>query len=269
MAVLGGAEEEELKTKAAVKREQKKLREGKTAKAPGLGGGQRVVDTTAESLRELEVIEAKKQEVVAEAKPKTKPVKVRSKIYRVAKAKVDSEKKYSLPEAIKLLRKITYSKTNNTVELHLTLKEKEMSSEVTLPFSSGQQRRIAIADAATLKQIASGKIDFDVLYASPAQMPQLVQFAKLLGPRGLMPNPKAGTVVADPEATAAKLASQNTISLKADKDGWAIHLTVGKLGQPDSELVGNIQAVLASIPTAKVSKVVLKSTMSPAIKILL
>ena len=269
MAILGSETEEASKQKAAVKREQKKLRGGKTAKAPGLAGGQRVVDTTAESLAEYDQIQAKIKEAAVEpgTPTKAKPVRVRSQTYQGAKAKVDSEHKYPLPDAIKLLRDISYSKANNTVELHITLTEPVGPKDVDLPYSTGRARRIAMADVDTLAKIAAGKIDFDVLLASPADMPSLVKYAKVLGPKGLMPNPKNGTVVDDPEAAAKKLASSNTISLKTEKDTPVIHTVAGKLSMADDQLGQNIAAILASLPTGKIAKVVLKSTMSPAIKL--
>lgn len=275
MAVLGSEDEVQVKAKADVKREQKKLRGGKTAKAPGLAGGQRVVDTTEESLREFEVIQSKLQESqniqLQDQTPKTSTIKkskVRSKAYQAAKAKVNPNQQYSLPDAIKLLRDISYTKTNNTVELHITLKEKGLATEVELPHSTGPARRVAIADETTLAKIAAGKIDFDVLVASPADMPKLVKYAKILGPKGLMPNPKSATLVANPQETAQKLSSSNAISLKTEKDTPVIHTVAGKLTMADDQLGQNITAILASLPAGqKTAKVVLKSTMSPAIKL--
>ena len=244
MAVLGSEEETQIKAKSNVKREQKKLRTGKTAKAPA-----------AEPL--AEVVPAKK----------TKKVRVRSKNYQAAKAKVNPETKYSLSEAIKLLRDISYSKTNDTVELHVTLNEKGISRQVDLPHSTGKARKVAIADEATLAQIEAGKVDFDILLASSDQMPKLVKYAKVLGPKGLMPNPKNGTLVENPEAAAKKLAGSNLVSIKTEKDAPLIHTMVGKLSMTDAQLIDNISIILNSL--SHISKVVLKSTMSPAIKLAL
>ena len=116
-----------------------------------------------------------------------------------------------------------------------------------------------------MAQIAVGKIDFDVLLASPADMSSLVKYAKILGPKGLMPNPKNGTVVTDPKSAKLKFESATSVDLKPDKDGLAMHLVVGKLTMSDELITNNILAILKSLPQA--SKVVLKSTMSPAIKL--
>ncbi len=263
VAIIGSVNEEELKKKAAEKLHQKKLRQGK---------GERVVDTTAESLAELEVVEKKLQESQnlqpQEPTSKTssfKKSRVRSKPYQAAKSKVGVSKVYTISDAIKLLRDISLTKFDATVELHLVLKEKGAPKEVELPHSTGKTRRVAIADEATVAKIESGKIDFDVLYASPNQMGKLVKFAKVLGPKGLMPNPKNGTVVADPTSAIKKL-SDKSVVLKTEKEAPLIHTIVGKLSASDQQLTANIKAILDAFE-GKLVKVVLKSTMSPAIKI--
>ncbi|KKU78514.1 MAG: 50S ribosomal protein L1, partial [Candidatus Amesbacteria bacterium GW2011_GWA2_47_70] len=172
---------------------------------------------------------------------------------------------------IKLLRDVSLTKFDATVELHLVLKEKGLSKEIELPHPTGFARRVAIADDATMAKIAAGKIDFDVLLASPADMPKLVKYAKVLGPRGLMPNPKNGTIVDNPAATAKKLAGSNTISVKTEKDAPLIHTVVGKLSMTDVQLIDNTSVILNSLfpkeSISQISKAVLKSTMSPAIKL--
>jgi large subunit ribosomal protein L1 len=273
MAVLGSTEEEASKSKKAVKLEQKKLREGKVAKAPGLKGGQRVIDTASESLKELEIIEAKNAIASPETSPETpassgkKRVHHRSRAYQTAKAKVDVDKTYPLTKALDLLRIVSMAKFDPAVELHITLKEKGFSKEIELPHATGKTRRIAIADDTTISAIEAGKIDFDVLLTTPAQMPKLVKFAKVLGPRGLMPNPKAGTVVPNPEAVAKTMSSKNTLSLKTEKDAPLIHLSLGKLSFKDEILIKNLSAVLSVLPPNQVRKIVLKSSISPAIKV--
>jgi len=282
-AIIGSPEELDLKAKHAVKLEQKKLREGrpalagKTAKVPGLGGGQRVADSTEESLREYAEIQ-KRQAAVSPSSPTSptevpgtkaaKAPRIRSQAYTAAKSQVDPVKLYPTSEAIELLRKVSYSKTNDTVELHLVLKNRPASDpKVSLPHSTGKSRKIAVFSDAVLKQIDSGKIDFDVLVASPADMPKLVKYAKVLGPRGLMPNPKSGTISDKPQDAASKLAADTLTTLKIDKSAPVIHTTVGKLSLKDNQLSENISAILAIAAPTGLRKVVLKSTMSPAIKL--
>lgn len=273
VAVLGSESEEVDKAKRAVQREQKKLREGKGAKVAGMGGGQRVVDTAAESLAEYDEIQAKNKEIeqevpTEEGKASKRKSRVRSKAYQAAKSKVEAGKTYSIQDAVKLLREVAYSPKNTTVELHLNLRDKGGSWEVELPHATGKTRRIVIADKDTLANIEAGKIDFDVLIASPADMPKLVKFAKVLGPRGLMPNPKTGTVVENPAQAAKKMAASSAVVIKGEKDAPLAHTSIGKLAMTDAQLSDNISAILSAISN-KASKAVLKSTMSPAIKLAL
>ena len=271
ITVIGSPEEQDIKSKRATKLEQKKIREGKmTAKAPGLPGGQRIVDTSEESLREYEEIQKRLAATPVPESTDTpitprRPVRIRSKTYQKAKSQINPDQIYPLPEALKLLRQVSLAKFDGTVELHLTAKNKGIFRTLDLPFSSGKIRRIAVADDKTITNIAAGNIDFDLLLASPDQMPNLVKFAKVLGPRGLMPNPKTGTIVADPATTATKLAAGNSLTLKTEKDAPVIHTIAGKLSQPDAELEANTQAIPPTLPP--LSKAVLKSTMSPAIKL--
>lgn len=242
VAIIGSENEEELRKKESVKREQKKLREYK---------GEKPVATPAPATEEVK---------------KVKLARVRSKPYQTAKAKVDVTKTYATSDAIKLLRNITLTKFDATVELHLVLKEKGISKEIELPHSTGKTRRVAVADDATIAKIESGKIDFDVLYASPDQMGKLVKFAKVLGPKGLMPNPKNGTVVPDPAKSAAAAAGKTSVVLKTEKDAPLIHTVVGKLSMNSELLTQNLKAILTAFE-GHLTKAVLKSTMSPAIKL--
>ena len=271
ITVIGSSQEQEIKSRRAIQLEQKKIREGKkSVKAPGLAGGQRVVDTTAESLAEYEIIEAKRQAAEAlvstKAAPAPKKARTRSATYAKAKSLVDPLKSYPLSDALKLLRTVSLTKFDGTVELHLTTKTKNQSHTVELPFSPGKTRKIGIVDEKFISNLDSGNIDlnFDLLLVSPDLMPKLVKFAKILGPKGLMPNPKTGTIVADPAAAAKKLAGGNSLQLKSEKDAPVIHTFVGKLSQKDPELEANISTVLSVLP---VTKAVLKSTMSPVIKL--
>lgn len=242
VAVIGSEDEEQLRQKAAVKREQKKKRQGK------------VTPVAAEEPKE------------EPQKVNKKMARVRGKSYQAAKSKVDVTKVYATSDAIKLLREVSLTKFDATVELHLVLKEKGVSKEVELPHSTGKTRKIAIADDATIAKIESGQIDFDVLYASPEQMGKLVKFAKILGPRGLMPNPKTGTIVTDPAAAIKKISAKSLV-LKTEKDAPLIHTVVGKLSMTDVQLAANISAIFNCL--SNISKAILKSTMSPGIKLLL
>lgn len=255
ISVLGSEKESLLKAKREVQREQKKIRQSG-----------KVAESVAEPVAEPVVEPAVEKEIVQPKVQTPKKVKVRSKNYIASKTKLDHLRQYSLEEAIKLLRSVSYSKANDTVELHLNLKEKGITKDVSLPHSTGKTRKVAVFGDDVLAQIDSGKIDFDILLAAPSDMAKLVKYAKVLGPKGLMPNPKSGTVVDNPSATAKKMTSENSITLKTEKDAPLIHTTVGKLTASDQQLIANIQAILTTL-SPKVIKAVLKSTMSPAIKL--
>lgn len=118
----------------------------------------------------------------------------------------------------------------------------------------------------TIEKLKEGKIDFDVLVATADMMPKLVPFARLLGPKGLMPNPKNGTLVNDLKK--AKSFSTATITLKTEREAPLIHTVVGKVSQKDEEIVGNIETVLKALGKNKqIVRAFLKSTMSPSAKI--
>jgi large subunit ribosomal protein L1 len=250
VAILGTEDEEAAKKKAAVKREQKKLRKGEGPKP--------------EEVNVEEVLSGAPP--APEEKKSIKKVRVRSKNYQSLKSKVDVTRTYSLSDGIKLLREVSYAKFDPSVELHLSLKDKGVSKDVEMPHSTGKVKRISIANEETLAKIEKGQIDFDVLLASADQMPKIVKFAKVLGPKGLMPNPKTGTVVPNPEKTAKEMSGKNSLYLKTEKDAPLIHTTVGKLSMSDKDLTDNISAVTGAL-SGKTIKIVLKSSMSPAIKL--
>lgn len=189
---------------------------------------------------------------------------MRSKKYQETKAKLDSNKSYSVADVIKRLKEITFVKFNETLELHLNVKKQGLSVNVTLPHQAGKEKKIEIASDATIGKLESGKIDFDVLLATPEMMPKLVKFAKILGPKGMMPNPKNGTLIK--KAEDAKNFS-NSMSIKTEKEAPLIHTSFGKLSQKEEDLVENANAILDAVNRKQIIKAYMKSTMSPSLKI--
>ncbi len=225
----------------------------------GLKGGQRIKTIEAEVLPE-ETPQEKE-----EAK-KSKGPKVRGKKYLEAKAKVKHNALYPVGDAVELVKKTSYSKFDGAVELHLQLKKTGVSANVTLPYSAGKEKKIEVASEDTVKKLTAGKIDFDVLLATPEMMPKLVPFARILGPKGLMPNPKNGTLISDIKK--AKNFSGNTLNIKTEKEAPLIHLRIGKVSQPEKELEANIEAVFKALGgTKQIAKAYTKATMGPSIKI--
>jgi large subunit ribosomal protein L1 len=263
-AFVGGAPAEE-------KKKQKKIH------LSGLKGGQRIKMVEAAPTEEVpaETIEkAGGPERVKRAE------RIRSKKYQEAKKKFDNTKAYTIKEAVKLVKDTSYSKFDGTFELHLIVKKAGTSASVTLPFQAGKTKKIEIADEGTIKKLTEGKIDFDVLIATPAIMPKLVPFARILGPKGLMPNPKNGTLVSDPKKAQGFSANSTTLKTEPARNASAsvaggkeaqfglIHTVVGKVGQDEKELAANIEAVLKALGGEKqIVRVYAKATMGPSVRI--
>jgi large subunit ribosomal protein L1 len=200
------------------------------------------------------------------AEPVKAQAKQRSKKYVAARSRIDRTREYPLEDAVNLLKQTSYSSFEGTVTAHLNLAREINPVEVTFPHTTGKQLRVAIVDDAVLEKIANEEIDFDVLLATPAMMPKLARHARFLGPRGLMPNPKNGTVTNDPEAKMASLQS-GAIVIRGEKKAPLMHIRVGKTSQPETELVANIQALLKAVNIQNVTKLTLAATMSPGIKV--
>ena len=263
--------EEEEKRKSKKKKEEKKL-----AKAPGMKGGERVV-SVGPSEEELAKIPVREEENIASSQVKkattsspkfAKREKKRSKKYNELVVEINKNKKYPLDGALSLLRKVKLSKFDETVELHINTTEAGISGTLKLPHGTGKEIKVAIADDSLLQEIEKGKVNFDVLIASPDMMPSLAKVARILGPRGLMPNPKNGTISQDP-ASALKKFQSGQISFKTENKIPVIHLSVGKTSFGDEKLKENITTVISTIKKDRIKNATLTSTMSPGIKLAL
>ena len=237
------------------------------------------------------------------AKPKKIQKPARSKLERQSKklreaAKlIEKGKEYSLKEATTLAIKQSTTKFDATVELHINLgvdpkqADQNIRGTVALPAGTGKSLRLAViaegadaaaaikagADIAGVEDVVAlldkESITFDVLIATPSQMPKLGKYARLLGPRGLMPNPKSGTVATD-VAKAVTEAKAGKVEYRVDSTG-IVHLGVGKVSFGEAKLEQNISAVLSSIKAAKPASlkgIYLKSafvstTMGPSIRL--
>lgn len=199
-------------------------------------------------------------------KKETSSKKSRSDKYLEVRAKVDANKKYRLAEALDVLPSLKVAKFDETVELHINTTEPGISGTVVLPHGTGKQIRVAIADDDVIAEIVKGKINFDVLVATPQTMPKLAKVAKVLGPRGLMPNPKNGTVSQNPEDVVKKFQG-GQIGFKTEAKLPVLHVAVGKVSFGKEKLTENINTMLSAVNKDKVKKITLKSTMSPAIKL--
>lgn len=272
-----GDEEQELKDKA----EQEAKRAARLAESERSDGGQekKAREEAEESQSEnsdnanTQTTEAPAEQAATEEKPKAKKKKEkfikkkeRSEAYKAKVMEIEKNKIYSLSDGLELLRKVKIAKFDETVELHINTTEAGINGTVKLPHGTGKEIRVAVADDAVLAEVEKGKINFDILIATPDMMPKLARVARVLGPRGLMPNPKNGTISADPEEAAKKFQG-GQISFKTESKLPLIHLSVGKTSFEDKQLEENIKTIFTTIKRNRIKNVTLKSTMSPGIKI--
>lgn len=233
----------------------------------GLKGGERIKVIGGDLPEEVTTTTGAETSAQADTvvENKRRKLKVRSKNYKSAYAKVNKEKLYKIADAIKLLKDIKFSKFDETLEMHITTKSSPLNVNATLPHSTGKQKIVEVASEATIEKLKAGKVDFDVLVATADMMPKLVPFARILGPKGMMPNPKNGTLIKN--AKEADKFGGNAINLKTQKDANAIHTVAGKLSMKDSDLEDNIKAIIDAITDKQIVKLFLKSTMSPSVKV--
>lgn len=217
---------------------------------------------TEETKEEKEFSSGEKKE----APKKPGKVKIRGKAYQAAKTKVEPGKAYSISEAVKLLKETSYASFGGSAEVHFVVNKKGLSGEAVLPHFESKAKVVEIASDETIKKIESNKIDFDILIATPAFMPNLVKFAKVLGPKGLMPNPKTGTITEKPEETLKKL-SKAAFIFKTEASAPIIHSVFGKVSQKEEELEANLKALIKTINSKNIISGVVKASMGPAIKI--
>lgn len=211
--------------------------------------------------------------------------------------KVDPDKLYTITEAMNLVKEVNTTKFDASVDLHVRLgvdprkADQAIRGTVTLPHGTGKTKRVLVlctpdkeaeakeagADYAGLdeyiQKIAGGWTDIDVIVAMPTVMAQLGKIGRILGPRGLMPNPKTGTVTMD-VASAVQDVKGGKISFRVDKYG-IIHSSVGRVSFSADKLEGNAHELLSTLVKMKpssakgvyVRSVAIASTMSPGIKI--
>ncbi|MBI3985024.1 MAG: hypothetical protein HY344_03760 [Candidatus Levybacteria bacterium] len=254
------AEELEEKKKLEKKREEKKARQKAQTK-------EIVEEAPQEDIKpeeEVKVEEPKKEKVKIKVKKDQKAP--RSQKYGDLNNQVDKTKTYTLSEALDLLVKLQRGKFDETVEIHVNTLTPGISGNVTLPHGTGKKTRVAIATDAVISEIEKGTINFDILVAEPSQMSKLAKVARILGPKGLMPSPKNGTIAPKPEEVAKKYEG-GLISFKTEAKNPLLHLTVGKISFGKEKLTENIEEMLKAVKKANIVNVTLKSTMSPGIKL--
>jgi len=266
--VLGDEKfEKAQKKKADARREGKKAKKANAAMVEG-------VELKSEVKELLEKVESGVAAGKDTKKKKNKGPKVRGKKYQEAVKLVDKTKLYPLTDAVSLVKQTSITKFDATVELHINLNpatlggKTDFRGSVTLPHGTGKQVRVLVADEAIIAEITAGKINFDILVAHPTMMPKLAKVARILGPKGLMPNPKTGTVTTDVEKRVKEL-SHGQVNFKTEPDNPLIHMAIGKISFEDKQLKDNIEAVMTAIGRGKIAKITISSTMGPGIKVMI
>ena len=220
-----------------------------------------------------------------------------SKKMRLVAEKVDPDKAYPISEAVSLLSELAKSKFTESFDVSVNLgvdprkSDQSVRGATTLPHGSGKTVRVAVfaqgenADKATAAgadlvgfedlgdKIKAGELDFDVVIATPDAMRIVGPLGKVLGPRGLMPNPKTGTVTPDVE-TAVKNAKAGQIQFRTDKAG-IVHGSVGQVGFDSAKIKENVEALIDDLKKAKpasakgiyLKKITLSTTMGPGLAI--
>lgn len=231
-------------------------------------------------------------------RPVTRPkLERRGKKYQAVAKELEIGKAYNLSEALVLAVKTSPAKFDASVEVHVVLgvdprqADQNVRATVSLPHGTGKNVRVAAfvpsedAAAATkagadiagedelVKLLDKEQLDFDILVATPQMMPKLGKYARLLGPRGLMPNPKSGTVATN-VAAAVKEAKGGRVEYRVDKQA-IVHLAIGKVSFGSDKLADNAKTFFASLQSVKptslkaayITSVHLSTTMGPGIKV--
>ena len=190
-------------SKTSQENKAKKAQQKLAVEAPIEKSEQKAVEEVVESTSETP-----QEEVVAVVQ---KTAKKRSKRYLAAKAKIDINKYYPLKEAVKLVKETSLSKFDGKIEAHITALDIGNVGEINFPHLETSSKKVVILNDTILAEIKDGKINFDILIATPSTMPKLLPLAKTLGPKGLMPNPKNGTLTDKPEESLKKLSVARTV----------------------------------------------------------
>jgi large subunit ribosomal protein L1 len=197
--------------------------------------------------------------------------------FGAAVAKVDRRREYPIGDAVKLVKQAAFAKFNETVDVAVRLgvdprhADQVVRGTVVLPHGTGKSVRVLVITQG--EKLKDGWLDCDVIVATPDVMGQLGQLGRILGPRGLMPNPKAGTVTMD-VARAVREIKAGKIEFRVDKTG-NVHAPVGKVNFSEQQLAENLQAFMDTIVRAKpaaakghyIRSATVSSTMGPGVRL--
>jgi len=228
-------------------------------------------EKVAKEERKAHASEGEAEKPKQPVKPTRSRLERQGKNFRKAAEQIEKNKVYGIAEALELAIKTSPVKFDATVELHVNLNvdprhaDQNIRDNLVLPAGTGKKVRVAVfaddeikgADISgtetLLKQLEKGTLDFDILISTPANMPKLGKYARVLGPRGLMPNPKSGTVTTD-LAKAVTEAKAGRVEYRVDSTG-IVHIGAGKVSFGKAKLEENARAIFTSIKNNKPSSV--------------
>ncbi len=223
----------------------------------------------------------------------------RGRKYQEAAAKVDRNRYYTRAEGVKLIKETAVTKFDPTVEVHFRLgvdprhADQQVRDVVVLPhglgktvrilvFAEGEDARLAeeagadiIADDEVIKKIQGGWVDFDVAIATPAMMGKVGRLGRILGPRGLMPNPRAGTVAPGPDlGNLIRESKAGRVEFRVDRTA-NVHAPIGKASFSEQQLLENLQTLIEAVKRARpaaakgtyIRRITLANTMGPGIRL--
>lgn len=223
----------------------------------------------------------------------------RGRKYQEAAAKVDNDRLYSRAEAVQLIKDTVYTNFDPTVEVHFRLgvdprhADQQVRDVVVLPhglgkevrvlvFAEGEDARLAeeagadvVADDQTIKKIQDGWVDFDVAIAVPSMMGKVGRLGRVLGPRGLMPNPRAGTVVQGEDLPGLIAETKaGRVEFRVDRTA-NLHVPIGKASFSEEQLLDNLQYLIDAVKRARpaaskgayIRRIVMANTMGPPVKV--
>ncbi len=206
-----------------------------------------------------------------EKKKQTRRKPRHGKKYREIAKQIEQDKEYAIAEGIELALKTSPAKFDATVELHAKInpKEKNIRGMVTLSGGVVKEKKVLAVTESNVEEVIAtvktGKIDFDVMIAQLQVMPKLAPLAKVLGPKGLMPSPKAGTAVED-VAKATEELKGGKVEYRADSFN-IVHMPLGKISFGCERIKQNYDAVIGVLPFKKIESLYLTTTMGPSIKV--
>jgi len=225
----------------------------------------KVVELNANANLDGQQNDAEGQGESPEKAKKVKKGRTRSQKYTMVRSQVDKTKTYDAFAAIELVKKLSYTKFDGTITADALLKDEGISINIRFPHSTGKTIRVAIASDELITQIEAGTIEFDVLVTSPQFMPKLARLARVLGPKGLMPNPKNGTITDNPERKQQELEG-GQITLKSEKKMPLMHVNLGKVSMGTKELVENLNTLNDALK-GRMVRLSVAASMSPSIKV--